>query len=85
MKLTPNERKVLAFLADNYSLDMGVYPFAPIMRETGLDRAAVRRACRSLRRKGLTEFHSGCWNYDGEPVGSGYCATKRLSEIGGLT
>lgn len=71
--LNANEVKVLASLAsideDHY------YPFAPISRDTKLNRAAVRRACRSLRRKGLARFRAGLWTEDGDPRGSGYGAT----------
>jgi len=75
MNLNEAEKQVLAFLATG-SEDFGVYSFDPIARHTKLDRKAVRRACRSLKRKGLTEFHFGCWTEDGEPAGSGYGATK---------
>jgi hypothetical protein len=67
--INQNERKVLDVLlsAGDYYL-----PFAPICEETGLERRVVRRACRALARKGMTEFRQGLWNEDGEPAGSGY-------------
>ena len=80
MKLNDNERKVLAAL--NYNEDGICFSgFAFLMEETGLDRKAVRRSCRSLKRKGLAQFASGLWNEDGEPRGSGYAATKEGVEV----
>lgn len=69
------ETKVIAWLRDQ-DPDWS-FPFAPIMRETGLDRKTVRLACRSLKRKGLAEFNTGLWHEDGEgPAGSGYRALR---------
>lgn len=72
--MNDDETKVLNCLAglscEHYS------SFAPIMRETGLDRATVRRACRSLTRKGYAEYCRALWTEDGEPAGAGYAATK---------
>lgn len=73
-RLSANDEKVLRFLADQ-SVDFGVYPFDPLAEQTGLSRREVRLSCRKLARKGLTEFHRGCWTDDGEPAGSGYDAT----------
>lgn len=75
-KINTSEAKVLAVLAA-ISGDFGCFSFRPIMRRTRLNRAAVRRACRSLARKGLARFHRGLWTEDGEPAGSGYCATEQ--------
>ena len=81
MNLNANERKVMAFLADQFSsLDERYWPFDAIKQHVRLDRKTIRRACRSLKRKGLTEFRAGLWNDDGEPVGSGYGATKAGAE-----
>lgn len=76
MKLNDNERKVLRVLTEEGS-DFGVMCFASIGERVRLKRAVIRRACRSLRRKGLTEFHRGCWTEDGAPYGSGYAATDK--------
>jgi DNA-binding IclR family transcriptional regulator len=75
MNLNPIERKVLAALlpADD---DFGFLSFRGIARRTRLNRKEIRRACRSLRRKGLATFSSGLWNDDGQVAGSGYAATK---------
>ena len=63
----------------NYSSPDGrmCLPFAPIMEETGLDRATVRRNVRALKRKGLAEFYKGlvCED-DGTLAGAGYCITQ---------
>ena len=71
---TPNETKVLALLASGGE-DFGVMSFAGIAHYIKLNRKEIRRACRSLKRKGLAEFHRGCWTEDGEPAGSGYGAS----------
>ncbi len=77
--MTDTERRVLRSLGD---LPEGHYsPFAPICDEWGLDRKAVRRACRSLARRGLTEFRAGLWNEDGETAGAGYGLTPAGKEI----
>lgn len=76
MKLNPREHKVLTFLANEYNDEFGCYPFAPIARRTRLPIKQVRLACRSLKRKGFTEFHRGLWTMNGEPAGSGYRASK---------
>jgi len=76
-KINATEQKVLSFLADEYSDDYGIHCFASIMSGAGVaDRKAVRRACRSLARKGLTRFVQCCWTDEGDPRGAGYGATK---------
>ncbi len=75
MKLNADERVVLGALADIGS-DFGYLSFAGILARSELkDRKRIRRACRSLARKGLAEYGRALWNDDG-PAGSGYCATK---------
>lgn len=71
--MNANEKQVLMAMLDGGG-DY-YYAFAALTAETQLDRKAVRRACRSLARKGLTKFRSGLWNEDGEPCGSGYALT----------
>lgn len=75
LKYDAAERKVLALLASAGS-DFNVMPFSNITRWTRLNRRTVRRCCRALARKGLAEFHRGCWTEDGAPAGSGYAATE---------
>ena len=80
MKLNFNERKVLGFLVEYFGPDGGYWSFAGIEQKIGVDRKTIRRACRSLRRKGLAECHHGLWNDEG-PAGSGYGATKAGAEF----
>lgn len=75
-KINENERKVLGFLVARANPDAGFYNFHGITTGTELDRATARRACRSLKRKGLTEFQAGLWHDDGEMAGAGYGATR---------
>jgi DNA-binding IclR family transcriptional regulator len=69
------EANVLAVLREQDG-DFGVLNFAEIIICTGLTRPVVRRACRSLARKGFASFHRGCWTEDGRPAGSGYAAAR---------
>jgi hypothetical protein len=80
-KLNLNERKVLRRLAREFGYDAPYFPFGPLMRATGLTRKEVRRACRSLTRKGLAQFGRGLWDDDGHPAGSGYAATFAGAEL----
>lgn len=75
MNLNPTERKVLAALVPSYG-DFGYLNFKGIASRTRLTRKEIRRACRSLARKGLAEYGRGLWSDDGEVAGSGYSATK---------
>lgn len=78
--LTPNELSVLKVLRqarDSY-LDFCYMDFRAICRRTKLNRATVRRACRSLARKGYAQYGKGLWNDQGTPAGSGYAATSAL-------
>jgi hypothetical protein len=70
MKLNDNELNVLRFLAEDTDL---CFPFRSI--DIGLDTKTIRRACRSLARKGLTECIHGLFDDDGEVAGSGYHCT----------
>ncbi len=76
--LNPVATKVLKFLADEYSEDFGCFSFKGIMSGTRVeDRAAVRRACRLLARKGLARYERCLWSDSGEPRGAGYGATPK--------
>jgi hypothetical protein len=80
MKLNEIERKVLGALADAYDPydGFGFLGFAGIESRTeGLDRKQIRRAARSLARKGLAEYQRGLWDIHGEMAGSGYGCTKQ--------
>lgn len=76
LKLSPLEKRVLTILADEGYEGFCYWGFAGLIANTQLDRKQVRRACRSLARKGYARFGRGLWTKDGEPAGSGYCATK---------
>lgn len=77
ISLNGNEVKVLDVLvAESRPEGEMCLPFAYIMNDTKLDRSAVRRACRSLARKGLAEFYRGLVNDAGEMAGAGYCASR---------
>lgn len=84
MKLNANERRVLIILADARDDDdvFCYLDFAHIAANTQLDRRIIRRACRSLARKGYAEYCKGLWSDDGMPAGAGYSATKKgLDEL----
>jgi len=72
INVNENERKVLEQLAED---DEVCFYFKSLAGD-GLDIKAVRRACRSLARKGLAEFHRGLFNEDGQVAGSGYGITS---------
>lgn len=78
MILSDNERKVLKALmrADDYC-GFCYLNFWAISTKTKLNRKDVRRACRSLTRKGLAEFGKGLFTEDGALAGSGYAATPQ--------
>jgi hypothetical protein len=82
-EVNENEKKVLKALAESYydNDEFGFWGFDGLAKETCLDRKQVRRACRSLRRKGLAQFEKGLWTEDGEPAGAGYGATKEGAEL----
>lgn len=74
--LNDNERKVLEVLEEISRPDGEMcVAFNYIMGETKFDRKMVRKACRSLARKGLAAFYRGLMTEDGEVAGSGYSIT----------
>jgi DNA-binding MarR family transcriptional regulator len=77
MTLNYAEMKVLAYLLEHTSVPEQYSPFAPIMEETGLDRRAVRRACRRLARHGLAQYEKGLCDWDGNFRGAGYAITAK--------
>jgi len=84
-RLTDHERAVLRHLA-SLGEECGFQGFSPIGLATDLSRKEVRRACRSLKRKGFAEFSNGLFNEDGGMAGSGYAATRAglaITEAGG--
>lgn len=77
MNINDNERKVLSVLANIARWDENYMSFDGIKNnDVGLDRKQIRRACRSLARKGLAEYGRGLWSDEGNVAGSGYCATR---------
>lgn len=77
IKVNEKEGKVLKVLAEDYDSwgESGFYAFSAIASMSGLTIPEVRRACRSLARKGLAKYERGLWNEDG-PAGAGYGATE---------
>lgn len=73
--LNANEDKVLRALIGFYDEEAPYVHFAHLTKRTRLNRKAVRRACRSLKRKGLAEYERGLFTADGDPFGAGYAAS----------
>lgn len=71
-KINEKERKVLVCLAADADL---AYYFRHIVKDTKLELAEVRRACRSLAKKGYAEYRRGLFDEEGMAAGSGYMAT----------
>ena len=74
--MNAHETTVLAVLADETDEAELYYSFDPIIVRTGLDRKQVRRAVRSLARRGFAVYARGLWTDDGEPAGAGYACTQ---------
>lgn len=67
----------MMILADAYQPDeWGAYGFASLSSQTKLEVKDVRRACRSLAKKGLAQYERTLWNEDSGPAGAGYRATE---------
>lgn len=80
IKLNEDEAKCLEILDKSYGNDL-VYSFSYYEADTGLDRKRVRRAIRSLARRGFAEYHKGLMDDDGMVAGSGYIGTKKGSDF----
>lgn len=77
MRLNEKEHTILEALADSYHPEeWGAYSFAPLSKKVGLEIKEVRRACRSLARKGLAQYERVLVDSDGVPAGAGYRATE---------
>ncbi len=72
-KLGPIEARV--FTAWKDTDPDWAYPFRSIAKHSGVERHHIRRAVRSLARKGLVVFRKGLFTEDGEVAGSGYALT----------
>jgi hypothetical protein len=73
--ISERERRCLDELVEYFESDMNCLYFKYIASETKLTESQVRRAVRSLARKGLAEYVRGLFDDDGQVAGSGYCAT----------
>lgn len=72
--LTALQGQALTAWADT-DTDFDVLSFGTIAKRSGLPHKQVRRVVRDMARKGVTEYHRGCWTIDGDPAGSGYGLT----------
>lgn len=79
MKINENERKVLELLEESYfgEDDWGAWHFKPLVNRTKLTLKEVRRACRSLHKKGLTSYERALIDDDGNFAGAGYRTTEQ--------
>lgn len=76
-KVNDIERKVLRVLADEYHPEeWSAYSFKGLTGQTKLELKDVRRACRSLAKKGLAAYERSLVDCDGMMAGSGYRATE---------
>lgn len=81
MKLNENEKKVLICLQSIWQDEANCMYFRGISEDTKLEIKQVRRACRSLLKKGLTEYIRGLFDEDGMVAGSGYCCTDAGNKV----
>lgn len=75
--MTNDCQKCLAAL-DNLTHPDGemCVPFAPIMADTGFDRATVRRYIQDFASQGLAQYFRGLVKDSGQMAGAGYCITR---------
>lgn len=74
-KISHSEIKCLEVLVEYYSHDCNCLYFRAFPEKTGLTLIGVKRAVRSLAKKGLAEYVRGLFDEDGFVAGSGYRAT----------
>lgn len=80
--INENEKKVLTVLsAETDTLGERCIYFSLIEYESKLTTKEVRKACRSLRKKGLAYYYRGLMNDDGEVGGSGYCISQKGQDL----
>lgn len=77
IKINENERKVLSVLTREGWSEGQAYYFRGLVDATNLGLKEVRRACRSLNKKGLAEYVRGLFDDDGKVAGSGYACTQK--------
>ena len=77
IKINERERETLKILSEISESSGGMCCsfdyISGYSTDSTFDIKVVRRACRSLRKKGLAEFYRGLMNEDGQVAGSGYC------------
>jgi hypothetical protein len=77
IKLSQRELCILETLDDAGGPDnYGYLSFRAIASCANLDPKVIRRAVRSLARKGFAQYGKGLWTDDGELAGAGYCCTE---------
>lgn len=74
LKLGPVETKV--FSAWRNADPDWAYPFAAVSERSGVPLRQIRRAVRSLARKGLVVYLRGLFTDEGYTAGSGYALTE---------
>ena len=77
LSVNPKELAVLEVLAEDFNADSNCWYFKSIASVTKLTIKEVRRACRSLAKKGFASYERGLFDEDGQTAGSGYCATRK--------
>ncbi len=83
LTLSQNQLKVLMHLGacQAESEEGSGFYMRHIAKETGIEYRLVRIACRSMARKGLTEYTGPLFDDDGRVAGSGYRATPQGIEV----
>jgi len=79
LKRNPVARK--AYVALYALTSEGAISLKELSRVLGEDYSAVRRAVRTLARRGLAELHRALWTDDGRPAGSGYALTEKGEQM----
>ena len=82
IKISEREKKCLTHLLTLYNSDQDCTYFRYVAKDTGLEEKQVKRAVRSLARKGLAEYVRGLFDEDGFVAGSGYRATELGRKLG---
>jgi len=80
IKISKRELDCLKVLDEYYHSDQNCLYFRAFT-STKLKISQVRRAVRSLARKGYAEYVRGLFDDDGMVAGSGYCITKKGHEF----
>lgn len=56
--------------------DFGYLSFKAVSEDSGVELHRIRRAVRSIARKGLLQFSKGLWTDEGQLCGAGYGLTE---------